>query len=214
MAPARSFSRAALLAAFAIFAAAGAALAQQAQRVVTPAGWSLCNETSYVLEAATGRPDGRAIMVQGWVRLRPGECKLAVSAPLTRGVHYLYARTSPAHRGGRRQWGGDAKLCVDPGNSFAIENPPQCSPMGLEERQFRRVQINRRESWRTSFAEAEPYTLPRARAAGLQRLLSDAGYEARDGRSGVDPREIAASIGTLTARSLKSLALLILPLRP
>ena len=164
--------------------------AQQARAPVN--GWSVCNETSYVLEAATGRPDGRAIVVQGWTRLRPGECRLAVGAPLARGTHYLYARTSSAHRGGRRQWAGDAGLCVDPGSSFQIENPPQCTAMGLEARQFRRVQINKRDSWRTSFSEAEPLTLTRARAAGIQRLLSDAGYNLGDRR--IDPRGIAQAI--------------------
>ncbi|MGE0829182.1 MAG: DUF1036 domain-containing protein [Hyphomonadaceae bacterium] len=166
--------------------------AQQSRR--TANGWTLCNETSYVLEAATARPDGRAVLVQGWVRLRPGECRLAVAAPLARGVHYLYARTSTAHRGGRRQWGGDATLCVDPNASFTIQNPSRCEQMGLEERDFRRVQINRRNSWRTSFAEAEPYTLTRARAAGMQRLLTDAGYETRDPRGGLDIRRTAAAI--------------------
>src|SRR5690554_1992840 len=118
--------------------ASGRAQAQQQQA----SGWQVCNETSFVLEAATGRPDGRAILVQGWTRLRPGECRVAVAAPLARGTHYLYARTSSAHRGGRRQWGGDARLCVDPARSFSIENPPQCQAMGLDERRFRRVQIN------------------------------------------------------------------------
>lgn len=200
MAPARSFNKFgfALAAFFLLLLAAGAAVAQQARRP-PPNGWQLCNETSYVLEAATGRPDGRAIVVQGWVRLRPGECRLAIAAPLARGTHYLYARTSPAHRGGRRQWGGDANVCVDPGNSFTIENPPQCGPMGLEERRFRRVQINRRESWRTSFAEAQPYTTARAQAAGLQRLLLDAGYEIREGRSGVDSRQVSAAIAQFRA---------------
>lgn len=199
MARARSFNSAAIAACVIALAAAvfgaGASFAQQARRNAAPAaGWTLCNETSYVLEAATGRPDGRAILVNGWVRLRPGQCQVAVNAPLARGVHYLYARTASAHRGGRRQWGGDAKICVEPARNFTIENPPNCEPMGLEERQFRRVNINRRESWRTSFAEAQPYTTARARAAGIQRLLGDAGYETREGRSGVDPRQVAVSI--------------------
>jgi uncharacterized membrane protein len=117
-----------------------------------------------------------------------------VGSPLARGTHYLYARTSPAHRGGRRQWGGDARLCVDPSGQFTIENPPNCLTMGLEERRFRRVQINKRDSWRTSFSEAQPYTISRARQAGLQRLLQDAGYDLREGRRGADPRRIAQAI--------------------
>jgi len=202
MAPARSFNNAlrlglgALALGLCVLALAWVTAPRGAHAQATRGGgWQLCNETSYVLESATGRPDGRAILVQGWVRLRPGECRTAIAAPLARGTHYLYARTSSAHRGGRRQWGGEATLCVDPGNSFEIENPPQCAAMGLEERDFRRVQINKRDSWRTSFAEAQPYTLPRARAAGMQRLLIDAGYDIREGRSGADPRRIAQAVG-------------------
>jgi uncharacterized membrane protein len=198
MALARSFTKPgvavaiACAAAAALLAFAGGAGAQQQQR--TPSGWQICNETGYVLEAATGRPDGRAIVVQGWTRLRPGECRVAVAAPLARGTHYLYARSSSAHRGGRRQWGGDARLCVDSSSSFTIENPPQCAAMSLDERRFRRVQINKRDTWRTAFSEATPYTTARARQAGLQRLLDDAGYDLREGRRGADPRRIAQAI--------------------
>ncbi len=194
MALARSFTRpvafAAIVALAALLAFAGHAFAQGR----SANGWQVCNETGFVLDAATGRPDGNAIVVQGWTRLRPGECRLAVNAPLARGTHYLYARTSPAHRGGRRQWGGDARICVDPSRSFTIENPEACTAQGLEERRFRRVQINKRDSWRTSFAEAQPYTLTRARQAGIQRLLTDAGYDIREGRRGVDPRRIAQAL--------------------
>jgi uncharacterized membrane protein len=195
MAQARSFNKAGAFAALtlaavaALFALAGGAGAQQ-QRAN---GWQICNETSFVLEAATARPDGRTIQVQGWTRLRPGECRLAVSAPLARGTHYLYARTSAAHRGGRRQWGGDAPLCVDPTDQFQIENPPRCTDT-YEVRRFRRVQINKRDTWRTSFSEATPYSQSRARQLGLQRLLEDAGYEVREGRRSIDPRRFAQAI--------------------
>ncbi|MBL8546974.1 MAG: DUF1036 domain-containing protein [Hyphomonadaceae bacterium] len=196
MALARLFSKRVALAALAAvggvaaLAFAGSAVAQQ-QRA--PNGWQICNETTYVLEAATGRPDGRAIQVQGWTRLRPGECRVAIGAPLARGTHYLYARTSSAHRGGRQQWTGDARLCVDPTRQFQIENPPRCSD-SYEERRFRRVQINKRDSWRTSFSEANQYSQSRSRQLGLQRLLEDAGFDVREGRGGVDPRRIASAI--------------------
>ena len=204
MALARSFSKAGIAAVLVCAAFAAAALVfagradaqQQTRRQAS--GWQICNETGYVLEAATGRPDGRSIQVQGWTRLRPGECRLAVGAPLARGTHYLYARTSTAHRGGRRQWGGDAVLCVDPTDSFQIENPPRCTA-SYEGRRFRRVQINKRDSWRTSFSEATPLTLARARQLGLQRLLDDAGYDLREGRRSADPRRIAQAIAQFRA---------------
>jgi uncharacterized membrane protein len=56
------------------------------------------------------------------------------------------------------------------------------------------VQINKRDSWRTIFAEAEPYSQSRARSTGMQRLLNDAGYETRDPRGGTDMRRIQNAI--------------------
>jgi len=203
MALARSFVNAARAAAalcallctgFAVAAPAHAQAAAQAD-----SGWSLCNATSYVVEAATGRPNGRAVTVRGWDRLRPGECIQAAPAPLARGVHYVFARTSNAHRGGRRQWGGQAPLCVNPQASFQIENQPKCTAIGMEARNFREVRINKRDGWRTYLSEAEPYSLDRARAAGFTRLLADAGYDS--GGSGGDPRRIAAAIGRFRAEA-------------
>lgn len=169
-------------------------LRPEARAQATPSGWALCNQTSYIVQAATGRPSGKAILVQGWMRLRPGECRTAAPAPLTRGVHYLFARTSTAHRGGRRFWGGAKQLCVDPSNSFAIENPRACEAMGLEARQFREVRINKRDSWRTNFTEPDGYSLDSARTAGLQRLLLDAGVESRGVVGEMDPRRMTAAV--------------------
>lgn len=202
MALARSFIKLAAALALGLMSvavsAAPAAAQQRQERQQRQNGWQICNETSFVLEAATARPDGRSIQVQGWTRLRPGECRLALSSPLARGTHYLYARSSSAHRGGRRQWSGDAPICVDPTDQFQIENPPRCTE-SYEARRFRRVQINKRDSWRTSFAEAAGYSLARARQAGLQRLLDDAGYDLRQGRRSADPRRVAQAIAQFRA---------------
>ena len=137
-------------------------------------GWTLCNQTSFVIEAATARPVGQSVVVEGWTKLRPGACEVAVPAPLTKDVHFIYARSSAAHRGGARNWGGDRKLCVDTTSSFSIESPPDCAAMGLDERSFRPVLIERTNNWRTNLRETENYNMERARQAGVQRLLKDA----------------------------------------
>ena len=95
-------------------------------------GWEVCNETSYIIEAATGRYEGQGIIVQGWTRLRPGSCDRVIEGALRPGIHYLFGRSSTAHRGGRKLWAGKSQLCIDPTGSFAVENIPDCSVMGLE----------------------------------------------------------------------------------
>ncbi len=161
---------------FLAFAAKLALFSPLAQAQSNAKGWQLCNETSFVLEASTGRSESAAsIVVEGWTRLRPGECRVAIPAPLREGLYYVMARSSSAHHGGQRTWGGDVPLCVDSTGSFAVENPPSCTAMGLEERSFRTVKIENRNNWTTRLTETEPYGIKRSESAGLQRLLKDAG---------------------------------------
>jgi len=150
-------------------------LAAVAQGSGAKDGWTLCNKTSYIIEAAFGVPEAKDITVEGWLKLRPGECRVAVETPLEPKYHFLYARTSLAHRGGPREWGGRTELCVDPTGSFTLENPPECSPMGLEARGFRAVEVSSKVRWTTDLTEIENYSLDKARSAGLQRLLEEAG---------------------------------------
>ncbi len=142
------------------------------------AGWKLCNNTSYILDAATGRPEGTGITVDGWVKIQPGQCRIAVGAPLQTNYHFVYARSSEAHRGGRREWGGKTPLCIDTTGGFSIESPPDCATMGLETRTFRAVKIENASGWTTRFEETERFSADTARAAGLQRLLEEAGVVA------------------------------------
>jgi len=166
----------------------------QTRAQVAPSGWSICNQSSYIVEVAHGRPSGKTVLVRGWIKMRPGECWTAAAAPLTRGKHYLYARTSTSHRGGRLFWGGPAPLCVDTANAFSIENPGSCEAMGLEARQFREVLITKRDGWRTNLREAEEYDLASAKTAGLQRLLIDAGVQSQGRIGAMDARRVSAAI--------------------
>ena len=171
------------------------ALAQEAER-----GWTVCNQTSFITETAIGRPEGRSIVVEGWTKIKPGSCRTVLTGPLQLGVHFLYARSSAAHRGGLREWSGDQPLCVDVTGSFAVESPPDCSAMGLVSTEFRPVMIERRTGWRTVLEESNEYTASRLApnrtplAAGVQRLLSDAGiFEGRiDGYIGRKTRRAIA----------------------
>ena len=160
----------------AVLGLAPVAHAQEAER-----GWTICNETSFIAETAVGRPEGRSIVVEGWTKIKPGDCRTVLTAPLQTGIHFLYARSSAAHRGGLREWSGDQPLCVDVTGSFAVESPPSCSAMGLVSTDFRPVMIERRTGWRTVLEESDEFTSSRLApnrtplAAGVQRLLSDAG---------------------------------------
>ena len=165
-------------------------------------GWTVCNETSYVIQVASGRPEGAGIVVQGWAKIRPGGCEAFLPAPLLPGAHYIYAESSEAHRGGKRIWGGDEELCVEGLVSFAIESLPDCNAMGLDVRKFRPVLVESRNRWSTTIRETNKYTLDQARAAGVQRLMGDAGVFAGaiDGNRGA--RTGAAIRGFLRERGL------------
>jgi len=179
-------------------------LPETASAQARPQGWSVCNETSFIIEAATAHYDGQGVVVDGWTRLRPGACDVVQQGPLNPGIHYLFGRSSTAHRGGRRIWGGDFPLCIDTTGSFSVESLPDCSIMGLEARDFRPVLIENRTRWRTSFTETNKRTLEQASAAGVQRLLDNAGvYSGRiDGHLG---RKTRAAIGDfLASKGLKA----------
>lgn len=142
-------------------------------------GWVVCNATSYILQTAVARPQGNKQIVEGWIRMRPGECRAAVKSPLSRGNYLLFAQSAPVHRGGQQVWAGDRQICVDSRPNFSVENPKDCSAMGLVHRLGRLVQINDRDNWTTWLMEADIGGLAAARAAGVSRLLEDAGYESR-----------------------------------
>ena len=50
-------------------------------------GWKLCNRTSFVIEAAVGHQEGTGITVEGWTKLHPGACRIALPGPVQAGVH-------------------------------------------------------------------------------------------------------------------------------
>lgn len=136
--------------------------------------YDLCNQTSYIIHAATGWPVESGVAVQGWMRLRPGQCRevartvhLADDQPL-----YFYAKTSEAYLGGVREWRGSEALCVDEADFDIVANT-RCEALGLASRDFIVREADQRD--RTVLIGPDDYG-QHAEVAGIQRLLQSAGY--------------------------------------
>jgi uncharacterized membrane protein len=171
--------RFALLAVIPVALAAALALTRPAA-----AQWTICNESSYITEIAVSYPEGDKRVTEGWTRVRPGECQITRRTALTPGPHYVYAHSSPAHRGGMREWSGTKALCVDQ-KDFNLTGESPCLA-GADTRFFIEVPVDgpakRTALVDPSFEKANlagpdvAANLARLRVAGIQRLLTDAGY--------------------------------------
>ncbi|MHA6287467.1 DUF1036 domain-containing protein [Maricaulis sp. CAU 1757] len=134
----------------------------------------ICNETSYVVEVAAGWPVEGGVAIEGWTRVRPGECAaiaeeadLAGNAPL-----YFYAQSSEAYPGGVREWRGTVPLCVDNADFEVVANT-RCAQLGMASREFFTREGDERD--RTVLVEPADYG-DRAGSAAIQRLLQATGY--------------------------------------
>jgi uncharacterized membrane protein len=148
---------------------------------------TVCNRTSYVLYTATAAAVNGDALSQGWTRVVPGGCRAVLPEDLTASTYYLYARSSQAHAGPARAWGGGVKICVKDTN-FSTRNPLSavfCSTDDFFQLPFAVVDTHHLKSWTATFSESPALaSLLQAQLAGLKRLLRDAGYPlgAVDGR--------------------------------
>jgi uncharacterized membrane protein len=131
----------------------------------------VCNETSFMVEAAKAWRTATGLAAEGWVRIAPGGC--AQVGPDIATEQYLYARSTQAYTGGVREWRGALDVCVDE-IDFSFEGVADCEALSLQTRQFRRLTEAERE--RAVLVELADYR-DRAEEAGLQRLLQAAGYD-------------------------------------
>lgn len=163
-------SLAALLAIAAALSVAAPAAAQ----------WTVCNRSTYVIETAVAFTEAGRRVTQGWTRIRPMSCEAVLTEALTPGDHFLFARTSSAHKGGRHTWSGTEELCVDTGD-FSLAGEAVCEEVGFMTRRFARIAVDEPEK-RTTLSEPRNYrgNEDRITTAGLQRLLADNGYDMGD----------------------------------
>lgn len=143
------------------------------------AALKLCNQTSYILYAATAHVASPNVVSQGWTRVVPGACETAIAGALIAPAYYVYAHTSQAHSGRARIWGGGEEFCVRPGN-FKLTRETGLQACGDDSfsGSFGKIDMRGKQNWITTFTESAKINSPAAaREAGIARLLGDNGYK-------------------------------------
>jgi len=152
------------------------------------AALQLCNQTSYVIYAATSVQQSTQILTRGWTRVVPGRCANAITEPLKASSYFVYARSAHAQGAAPRIWGGQFQFCVLR-DDFSLRTQAASSSCGSSEAfqvPFAPVATGGAQSWAMTLTEAPALAAPdAARDAGLRRLLGDAGYAPQPGNKGL-----------------------------
>lgn len=139
----------------------------------------LCNKTSYVLDAALGLEHKGATATRGWLRIDPGQCRIALQGAVEADALYLHARALALYGVSPLPQTGHADLCAADGN-FVIAGADRC-PAKTGQRLVRYTIVKPAEGEggpTANLAEEADYAPEQARLAGIQRLLVLAGYDA------------------------------------
>src|SRR5262245_13324058 len=137
---------------------------------------TLCNRTSFRMEAAIGVEKRANVATRGWYRLDPGQCRQVLDGPLDAEMVYLHARTPPVYGTAPVPQDGQADFCVRNGN-FDIPNARSC-PVSQQAHFSAAKPSESPKGPIVNLAEASDYDDVQARLAGIQRLLVIAGYDA------------------------------------
>jgi uncharacterized membrane protein len=137
---------------------------------------TLCNRTSYQMEAAIGLEMRANVATRGWFRVDPGQCRQVVDGALEADMVYVHARTPPVYGSAPLPQNGNAEFCIRDG-SFEIANARSC-PVSQQARFSPARPSDSPKGPAINLAEEADYDDAQARLAGIQRLLVIAGYDA------------------------------------
>jgi uncharacterized membrane protein len=150
-----------------------AALAEPAR-----ADLQVCSRMSYVVEAAIAVEDKGAAATRGWFRIDPGQCRSVLLGELGGASLYVHARALPVYGGSPLPQSGNADFCVG-SDSFTVPATRKCNRAGQSIARFTAVKPSETDKGLAVYlAEEAEYSDEQARDAGIQRLLTIAGYDA------------------------------------
>lgn len=137
----------------------------------------LCSRMSYVAEAAIGLQDRFSATSRGWFRVDPGQCRVVLQGAFTGSEVFIHTRVNPVYGPPPAAQTGDADFCVAE-EDFTINGSRNCRS-GQRAVRFNAVRPSQGDQDSViMLAEAAEYDDAQARDAGIQRLLTAAGYDA------------------------------------
>jgi uncharacterized membrane protein len=137
---------------------------------------TLCNRTSYRMEAAIAIEKRAHVATRGWFRLDPGQCRQVLDGQLDADMVYVHGRTPPVYGTAPLPQHGQAEFCIRT-NDFDIANARGCPASQQAHFSAARPSDSPKGSV-VNLAEEADYDDVQARLAGIQRLLVIAGYDA------------------------------------
>jgi uncharacterized membrane protein len=153
-------------------AAAVICLAQPAR-----ADLQICSRMSYVVEAAIAIEDKGAAATRGWFRIDPGQCRTVIQGTPPGETLYIHARALPVYGGSPLPQAGHANFCVG-ADTFVLPASQSCNRTGQKIARFTAVKPTETDKGLVTYlAEDAEYDNEQARDAGIQRLLTIAGYD-------------------------------------
>ncbi|MBI3704470.1 MAG: DUF1036 domain-containing protein [Rhizobiales bacterium] len=144
--------------------------------VAAHAELTLCNRTSYRMDVGVGLEKRATVATRGWFRVDPGQCRPVVDGALDADMVYLHARTPPVYGSAPLPASGNAEFCIRDGD-FEIGNARGC-PVSQQARFSPARPSETPKGPTVNLAEEADYDDAQARLAGIQRLLTIAGYDA------------------------------------
>ena len=152
---------------------------------------TLCNRTSYRMRTAIGIEHRANVETRGWFRVDPGECRKVVEGPLDADMTYVHARPPAVYGPAPLPQNGEAEFCVRD-DEFEFPDGRGC-PLA-EQAHFAAAKPSDSDKGPTiNLAEKAGYDNVQARLAGIQRLLTIAGYDASP-IDGVDGAKTQAAL--------------------
>lgn len=137
----------------------------------------ICSRMSYVVEAAIAIEDKGAAATRGWFRVDPGQCRTVIQGTPPGETLYIHARALPVYGGSPLPQAGHANFCVG-ADTFVLPASQSCNRTGQRIARFTAVKPTETEKGLVTYlAEDAEYDNDQARDAGIQRLLTIAGYD-------------------------------------